>query len=110
MKLLLLSALLASTCETGPFPKPPPEPEPPSPWEQSADAAPPEEDAAAPHTPCYLACANLRRLGCVESQPTPGGATCTQVCSNNENGPEGTQMPVICVQLAKSCEAARKCK
>jgi hypothetical protein len=108
---LLLSALLASTCEVGPFPKPAPQPEPPSPWDTPADAAPPapEETDAAAHTPCYRACKHLEQLGCPEAKPTAGGATCTQVCTNNESGPGGTSLAPECVATAESCSIARAC-
>lgn len=107
--ILLLSALLASTCEVGPFPHPPPQPEPPTPWDTPADAAPqpPEEVDAATHTPCYLACQQLAKLGCDEAKLTAGGATCTTVCQNAETGP--ISMHPECVAKAASCPAARAC-
>jgi len=109
--ILFLSAFLVVACELGPFPKPPPQPEPPSPWDTPGDAeAPPEEVDGATHTPCYLACAHLKALGCPEAQPTAAGATCTQVCANNESGPGGTSLAPSCVLAAESCSLARKCQ
>jgi hypothetical protein len=105
---LILSALLLSACELGPFPKPPPQPEPPSPWDAPGDAAPPDEDVdAATHTPCYLACQRFAQLGCDEAKPTAAGATCTQVCTNAESG--GMSMNPSCVARAESCSIARRC-
>jgi hypothetical protein len=109
MKLLLLSALLASTCEVGPFPKPAPQPGPPSPWDTPTDAAPPPEEIdAAAHTPCYLACQRLTKLGCPEAQPTAEGATCTQVCTNIESTGNISMGPE-CVAGATTCKIARAC-
>ena len=108
--ILLLSSLLASTCELGPFPKPAPQPEPPSPWDSPADAAlpAPEEVDAAAHTPCYLACKQLEKLGCPEAKPTTGGATCTQVCTNVESSGVVSFNP-SCVASAKNCAQAKAC-
>lgn len=106
---MMLTALLASTCELGPFPKPPPSPEPPSPWDGPADAAPvPEDLDAAAHTPCYRACKKLEQLGCPEAKPTAAGATCTQVCVNTESSGVVTMGPE-CVAGAESCSIARNC-
>ncbi len=103
------AALLASTCEVGPFPHPPPQPEPPSPWDYPTDAAPAPEDVdAAAHTPCYLACQKLAKLGCKEAEPTAAGATCTQVCTNVEST-AGMSMAPDCVAHATSCPIARQC-
>ncbi len=109
IKLLLLSALFASTCEVGPFPKPAPQPDPPSPWD-SSDAAPPapeEVDGAAPSA-CSRACAKLAALGCPEAKPTTGGASCIQVCANAESSGVVSLDP-DCVSRAASCKAAVAC-
>jgi hypothetical protein len=107
--ILLLSALLASTCEVGPFPKPAPQPSPPSPWDTPSDAAtPPDEVDAASHTPCYLACQKLASLGCPEAKPTAAGATCTQVCNNAESSGVLSMNP-SCVAHAESCSIAKAC-
>ena len=110
MKTLLLGALLATTCQLGPFDKPPEQPEPPSPWDSSFDAAPnePEEVDASAHTPCYLACKRLEKLGCKEAQPTAAGATCTQVCTNTESSGVVSMGPE-CVAKETSCTGARAC-
>ncbi len=106
---LLALATAAIGCEIGPFPKPPPQPEPPSPWDSPADAAPPPEDLdAAAHTPCYLACRQLTKLGCKEAEPTAAGATCTQVCANIESSGVVSMYP-NCVAGAESCSIARAC-
>ena len=110
IKAALLVALLASSCELGPFPKPPPQPEPPSPWDSAHDAAPPDEDVdAAAHTPCYQACQRLKALGCPEAEPTAAGATCTQVCTNAETSGVVSFNPT-CVARAQSCSLARRCQ
>ncbi len=109
IKALFLAALLASTCEVGPFPKPAPQPEPPSPWDTPTDAAPAPEDVdAAAHTPCYLACQKLEKLGCPEAKPTAAGATCTQVCTNTESSGVISMNPE-CVARSSSCPIARAC-
>jgi hypothetical protein len=109
-KIFILMTLLVVAvfgCQLGPFPKPPPQPEPPSPWDNPSDAAPvpsPPDDS-----PCGKACAKLLALGCPEAQPTAAGATCTQVCVNNETGPDGTSLVPFCVAAAESCSIARAC-
>lgn len=109
-KAILFAALLASTCEYGPFPKPPPQPEPPSPWDVGpGDAAPPDEETdAASHTPCYRACQRLKQLDCPEAKPTAAGATCTQVCQNAEDSGVVSLNPE-CVARAASCSIAKAC-
>lgn len=113
--LIALVSLAALSCELGPFPKPPPQPEPPSPWDGPADAAPPDDSDAdteldgATHTPCYQACAKLKALSCPEAKPTAAGATCNQVCTNNESGPMATSLDPSCVAKADTCDATRKC-
>jgi hypothetical protein len=105
----LLAAALVG-CELGPFPKPPPQPEPPSPWDNwDADADPPPDEVdAAAHTPCYLACRQLAKLGCPEAKPTAHGATCTQVCANTESSGVVSMDPE-CIARAESCSIARAC-
>lgn len=110
IRALLISALLASTCEVGPFPKPAPQPEPTSPWDTLADAAPPTDDTdAAAHTPCYAACQQLAKLGCSEAKPTAAGATCTQVCMNAESSGI-VSINSSCVAAASTCAKARSCE
>ena len=112
-KLCILLALLvvgAFGCELGPFPKPPPQPEPPSPWDTPTDAAPPEPEEvdAAVHSPCYLACKQLAKLGCDEAKLTAGGATCVTVCQNTESSGVVSMGP-DCIAHAESCSIARAC-
>lgn len=53
---------------------------------------------------CAAACAHLRELRCETGEPTPGGATCEQVC---EAGPA---FPLACMTRVDSCEAADACE
>lgn len=117
--ILLLSALLASTCQVGPFPKPSPQPEPPSPWpddptpDGQADAAPappppPPAADAGPMRPCEAACARYAFLKCKQAQPTPDGASCVDVCENVESSGVMSLGP-DCVAHAARCEDADAC-
>lgn len=109
IKALFLAALLASTCEVGPFPKPAPQPEPPTPWDYPTDAAPAPEDLdASAHTPCYRACQQWAKLRCKEAEPTAAGATCAQVCTSAESSGVVSMHPE-CVAKQSSCDAARAC-
>ncbi len=72
------------------------------PVEGSPGILPPSSDG------CAAACENLRRLGCEEGTPTPGGVSCEGVCRNAaESG-----IDLTCtgeVTRAASCEEARLC-
>jgi hypothetical protein len=56
---------------------------------------------------CANACANLRRLGCPEGEPTEAGASCEQVCDNAQASP--APLPTGCVAQATTCDAATNC-
>jgi len=43
---------------------------------------PPPPDDPDPTVSCEATCAHWEELGCAEAEPTPGGATCTEVCEN----------------------------
>jgi len=53
---------------------------------------------------CAGACSTLRALGCPESQPTPAGQTCVQVCEGNAE-----LLNVGCVVKAESVAGVRSC-
>ena len=53
---------------------------------------------------CATACANLRKQGCDEGQPTDAGATCEDVCTN------AGDLPVACITRAATCDAAENCE
>ena len=53
---------------------------------------------------CIGACVTLRRLGCTEGQPSPGGIACERVCEN-----ASAMLPVACVLGASTIEGVRKC-
>lgn len=66
----------------------------------------PDPPPPLPDGGCPAMCSHLRSLGCKEGQPTPGGKTCEEVCSN-----AATQgIDVTCdggIAAALSCESAR---
>lgn len=109
MKILILSAFLASCngCVPAPVPVPlPPNPAPvvsdagPTPPKPShADAAPPK-----PSSPFELACANLARLACPEGKPT----NCAAVLEHTQTS-KLTPVDVSCLQAAPNAAAVRKC-
>lgn len=53
---------------------------------------------------CAGACSTLRSLGCPESQPTPAGQECVQVCAGNLE-----LLNVGCVVKAESVADVRGC-
>ena len=53
---------------------------------------------------CIGACVTLRRLGCDEGQPSPGGIACERVCEN-----ASAMLPIACVLEASTIEGVRKC-
>ncbi len=61
----------------------------------------PEEDAT---SPCGASCANLRRLGCPEGAPSPGGATCYEVCRRAV-----VMLDTTCVMRATTRAGLSKC-
>lgn len=57
---------------------------------------------------CKRECAALAKLGCEEAKPTRGGMTCQDVCVA---AAEVGAPPVPgCVEQAKNCECAGKCR
>jgi hypothetical protein len=106
--LFTLAALLASTCQVGPFPKPTPQPEPPDPWNDAAlDAGPTPTPPPVPGASCADACARLTALGCPGAKPTPRGASCVEVCQNTLGSPVSLQTD--CIARASDCPAANAC-
>lgn len=106
--LLLSAALLASTCQVGPFPKPSPQPTPPDPWvDGAADAAPAPTPPPVPGGTCADACAHGAAMNCAWAKPTPKGATCTEVCQNTLGSPISLQPD--CVVRATDCPSAEAC-
>lgn len=69
---------------------------------------PPKERPDADSAGCPEACAQLAQLGCDEAKPTPGGATCLDVCVSVQQS-EATALDLACVVGAASCEAANAC-
>ena len=91
MKLLVIAALLASTCQVGPFKDPPP-PDPGWPIGDSPLAA-----AGAPSS-CASAVETSKRLGC-PFEADDAGAWCAT----------HTAKEVACMSAATSCLAQRRC-
>lgn len=56
---------------------------------------------------CAAACERLEALDCPEAEPTPGGATCVQVCRNTENSP--VTLNPACVVGINTCEQIEDC-
>lgn len=69
---------------------------------------PPKERPDADSAGCPEACAHLAHLGCDEAKPTPGGATCLDVCVSVQQS-EATALDLVCVTAATSCDAANAC-
>jgi hypothetical protein len=90
MKILILAAIIASTC-TPATPVQPPEPAP------IVDAGMPT-DAKAPVTGCAGAIENSRRLGCTFEADDAGGWCSTL-----------TPAQVSCLAKAANCLATRQC-
>ena len=67
----------------------------------------PEPSPADPES-CEAACARLAELGCPEAEPTPEGATCTEVCENVEHSGAVTLNPA-CVVGIDSCDELDPC-
>ena len=108
--LFLLSASLA--LPTIGCPKSPPagsDAKPPVTENETGDAAmpapPPLEDDA--KTPCEKACGHLAKLSCPESKGFPGGKSCVDVCTENENTPFAIR--VDCIVAAQDQAAVQKC-
>ena len=85
---VVLLALIACS------PKPPPE----------APPVVPDLRGPASSSQCIGACVTLRRLGCSEGQPSPGGIACERVCEN-----ASAMLPVACVLEVSTIEGVRKC-
>lgn len=56
---------------------------------------------------CAAACDRMELLGCDEAEPTPGGASCVQVCRNVENSP--VTLNPACVVGIQTCEQIESC-
>lgn len=99
--LLFVLPLVGALC--GPTPTPPPDPPPPLPEAPVGPLAPTEERN------CPGTCARLLELGCEEGTPTPGGATCEQVCANALAEGIVLAHDQRCLDEAFDCETARGC-
>lgn len=91
LALALLTACAACTAYTWDPPLPPRPP-------------PEQSDAGA----CERACARLSELGCEEAQPTPGGATCLEVCETAETSGYFTLDP-NCIAEVGQCSDVERC-
>lgn len=92
-------ALSACSC-----PRAPGSPAPPPPIPQDASTV----DGAA-YTPCDMACARYRQLGCPEGSPTSAGHPCEEVCQNAAAHGVDLAGPVACAGSAPTCEVVRSC-
>jgi hypothetical protein len=59
--------------------------------------------------PCHVACERLSSLRCEESEPTPDGTTCTELCESVEESGV-VRYPTGCVAAAKTCAEAVACE
>lgn len=66
-----------------------------------------QPDAGTP-ADCSAACDRLRELKCPEGEPTPGGASCEDVCNNAEQSETITLMP-SCVMKIGACDGVHDC-
>ncbi len=64
-------------------------------------------DAGTP-ADCSAACQHMRELGCEEGKPTPGGATCEDVCNNVEGSGTVTLNPACVVGISR-CDQIESC-
>lgn len=95
IRLVLLAALLASSCELGPFPKDPTTA--PSSW-PTVDTDTDPVFAAAGGSSCGNAIENTKRLGCGFEADDPA-----KWCSTR------SAKEVSCMSAAKACLALRQC-
>jgi hypothetical protein len=101
---LLGMLLMMAGCPPAPV-NPPPDADAAS----SVDAAPAPTPAPSPNpTGCQAWCDHAKALGCSAADPTPGGATCAEVCTNTLDGP--VPLNVACRAAAKTCAAADSCE
>jgi hypothetical protein len=106
MKFLLLAAILATTCQTGPFPpQPNPDPVPFPPVDYDSGPAPVLDAGPQPDLDPGVrsACASIARSGCVE-----GGPSCGPVMQK-ALAERLTIVPLGCLTGAATKEAIRAC-
>lgn len=87
---------------------PPINPVPPD-WPASPDDAVevvPESSVEAASSPCGRSCANFKRLGCPEAEPSSTGVSCYRVCVH---GSALRRIPSACWASAASVDALRAC-
>jgi hypothetical protein len=53
---------------------------------------------------CATACARQRALHCTTSLPSPGGASCEDICQNTLDGPDELRWPILCFTSATACD------
>ncbi len=56
---------------------------------------------------CASVCTRLQAMSCPEGQPTPKGASCTEVCTTTINN--GFSLNLNCVAQATSCAQVDNC-
>lgn len=69
-----------------------------------ASPAPPPGTVVLESSACQKACTHQRAIGCELGTPTPGGATCEEVCEDNAKN--GFSWNTQCLAEAKSCDEA----
>lgn len=69
---------------------------------------PVDADADSPEA-CAPACANLRKLECLEGQPNARGTTCEQLCQRDQAREIASMLRPDCVADAGSREALHAC-
>jgi hypothetical protein len=87
---LVMTAMLASTCTRQPNPPP-----------ALLDAGQPD---------CQFVCAHFESLGCSEADSAHYGARCLGVCNAVANDPQIGAWPLDCFARAQTCEGIHACE
>lgn len=72
------------------------------------EPTPPAPEPVIVQPSCLEACARFAALGCEEARPTPGGASCAEVCENAQSSP--APLDLSCIVRSSSCAQARLCE
>ncbi len=107
LALALLPAVIAcASCREKPVPPPPAPIDSGTGGSPAADAS--TDVASDVGDACERACQHLALLGCAEAEPTPGGASCVEVCRNVEESGV-VSLDLECVAQVVRCEDLDGC-